>query len=259
MMMMVLVVVLVIVCLVLVLRLKQQQAKVSALYKSDKLKSHFIKSMVHEIRDPLMSVKELAEVMGNQGLFLSKGEKKHVADQINFHTSMMATLLEEVQIYSSNDKGGHQLVDERFSPNRLCERCIDANLHHVQKGVKLMFRQETGQGVFVSSDRHIVELVLNKLVVLACKFTMKGEITVGCSYDEAAHRLTFVVQDTGGGIPEDRKDSLFKWYSDPDAVADETEIDLSVSQQLASKLGGYLNWDNTYKNGTRMEFILPVR
>jgi len=254
-----LIVALVIVCIVLVLRLKQLQTQVSALYKSDKLKSHFIKAMVHEIREPLQSVTALAEMMGNQGLFLSKGEKKHVADQINFHTSIMATLLDEVQIYSTNSKGGHQLEDERFSPNRVCERCIDANLHHVKKGVKLKFSQETGQGVFVSSDRHIVELILNKLVVLACRFTMKGEITVGCTYDETTHRLTFVVQDTGGGIPEARQDALFKWYNDPDDVFDETEIDLSVSQRLASKLGGYLHWDDTYQNGTRMEFILPVR
>lgn len=258
-MMLVLVVVLVIVCLVLLLRLKQQQARVSALYKSDKMKSHFIKAMVHEIRDPLMSVIELAETMGNQGLFLSKGEKKHLADQINFHTSLMVTLLDEVQVYSTGSKGGHQLEDERFSPNRLCERCIDANLHKVQKGVKLMFRQETGQGVFVSSDRHLVELILNKLVVLACRFTKKGEITVGCSFDEATRRLTFVVQDTGDGIPEERQDAMFKWYNNPDDIHDDTEIDLSISQQIASKIGGYLHWDETYKNGTRIEFILPVR
>ena len=258
-MMMVLIVVLVIVCIVLVLRLKQQQTKVLALYKSDKLKSHFIKAMAHEISDPLQSVTKLAEMMGNQGLFLSKGEKKHVADQICYHTSIMTTLLDEVNVYSTNGKGGHHLSDERFSPNRLCERCIDANLHNVQQGVKLMFRQETGQGVFVSSDRHIVELVLNKLVVLACKFTKKGEITVGCFYDEPAHRLTFVVQDTGDGIPETRQDAMFKWYNNPDDIYDDTEIDLSISQQIASKIGGYLHWGETYRNGTRIEFILPVR
>ncbi len=235
-MMWVLVVVLVIVCLVLVFRLKQQQERVSALYKSDKLKSHFVKSIAYEIRGPLQSVMKLAEMVGRKDLYLSKEEKKHVADQISYHSSLMG-----------------------FSPNRVCERCIDANLHHVPEGVKMTFRQETGHGVFVSADRHLVELVLNKLVVLACRFTKKGEITVGCRYEENSHRLTFVVQDTGGGIPEERQDALFKWYNDPDDVFDETEIDLSVSQKLASKVGGLLHWDETYKNGTRIEFILPVR
>ncbi len=258
-MMGILVVVLVIVCLVLVFRLKQQQERVSALYRSDKLKSHFVRLVAYEFRSPLQSVRKLTEMMGKKDLYLSKEEKKHVADQISYHASLMATLLDEVEIYADNNKKGHPVTDERFSPNHVCERCIDANLHNVPEGVKMSFRQETGFGVVVSADRHLVELVLNKLVVLACKFTKEGEITVGCRYEEDSHRLTFVVQDTGGGIPEGRGDALFNWYNDPDDVFDETEIDLSVSQKLASKLGGFLHWDETYKNGTRMEFVLPVR
>ena len=252
----ILVVVLVIVCLVLVFRLKQQQERVSALYRSDKLKSHFVRLVAYEFRSPLQSVRKLTEMMGKKDLYLSKEEKKHVADQISYHASLMATLLDEVEIYADNNKKGHPVTDERFSPNHVCERCIDANLHNVPEGVKMSFRQETGFGVVVSADRHLVELVLNKLVVLACKFTKEGEITVGCRYEEDSHRLTFVVQDTGGG---GRGDALFNWYNDPDDVFDETEIDLSVSQKLASKLGGFLHWDETYKNGTRMEFVLPVR
>ena len=200
----ILVVVLVIVCLVLVFRLKQQQERVSALYRSDKLKSHFVRLVAYEFRSPLQSVRKLTEMMGKKDLYLSKEEKKHVADQISYHASLMATLLDEVEIYADSNKKGHEITDERFSPNHVCERCIDANLHNVPEGVKMSFRQETGFGVVVSADRHLVELVLNKLVVLACKFTKEGEITVGCRYEEDSHRLTFVVQDTGGGIPEGR-------------------------------------------------------
>ena len=239
----IIVVVLVIICLLLVFRLKQQQERVSALYRSDKLKSHFVKSLVYEIRSPLQSVMKLAEMMGKKDLYLSKEEKKHVADQIGYHSSLMDTLLDEVEVYADSNKKGHHVTDERFSPNRVCERCIDANLHNVPEGVKMTFRQE----------------VLNKLIILACRFSKKGEITVGCRYEENSHRLTFVVQDMGGGIPEGRGDALFNWYNDPDDVFDETEIDLSVSQKLASKLGGFIHWDDTYKNGTRMEFVLPVR
>ena len=71
----IIVVVLVIICLVLVFRLKQQQERVSALYKSDKLKSHFIKSLAYEIRSPLQSVMKLAEMVGRKDLYLSKEEK----------------------------------------------------------------------------------------------------------------------------------------------------------------------------------------
>ena len=70
----------------LVFRLKQQQERVSALYKSDKLKSHFVKSIAYEIRGPLQSVMKLAEMVGRKDLYLSKEEKKHVADQISYRS-----------------------------------------------------------------------------------------------------------------------------------------------------------------------------
>lgn len=257
--MVVLVVVLVIICLVLLWIIMQQRTKVVKLYKSDKVKSHFIKAIIYETRDPLNSLVRLADMMGNKDLYLSKAEKIHLADQISYHSSLMATLLDEMEIYSEDGKGGHTLQDERFSPNRLCERCIDANFHNVPKGVKMSFRQEAGQGVFVSADRHLVELVLNKLVLLACRFTKQGEITVSCRYNENTSSLTFFVQDTGVGIPDGRQDALFSWYNDPDGATDVTEIDLSMLQRLASKLGGLLHYDDTYKNGTRMEFIVPIR
>ena len=118
-MMVFLVVVLVIICLLLVFRLKQQQERVSALYRSDKLKSHFVKSLVYEIRSPLQSVMKLAEMMGKKDLYLSKEEKKHVADQIGYHSSLMDTLLDEVEVYADSNKKGHHVTDERFSPNRV--------------------------------------------------------------------------------------------------------------------------------------------
>ena len=46
---------------------------------------------------------------------------------------------------------------------------------------------------------------------------------------------------------------------EPDVKVEETEFDLSVAQRLASKIGGYLRFDETYTRGTRMEFVLPVR
>jgi signal transduction histidine kinase len=105
----------------------------------------------------------------------------------------------------------------------------------------------------------MVELVLNKLVYCACRFTKQGEISIGCRCDETRRQLTFCVQDTGGGIPEDRKAYVFRWFEEPDVKVEETEFDLSVAQRLASKIGGYLRIDETYTRGTRMEFVLPVR
>lgn len=253
------IIILIVICLGLVIRLKAVQTQLSGLRKSDKLKAAFIKAVARELRTPLHSVSGLAEVISKEDLYLSKGEKRNISEQIQYNARMISTLLDEVSIYSEDGSRGHKLEDERFSPNRLCQACIDANLPSVSQGVRLMFVHNLGDEFFVSADRHMVELVLNKLVYCACRFTKQGEISVGCTCDETRHQLTFFVQDTGGGIPEARKAFMFTWFEDPDIMAEETEFDLSVAQRLASKIGGYLHYDDTYTKGTRMELIVPVR
>ena len=259
MMMWIIVVLLFFVCLFLVYRLKRQQVEMSEYQRSDRLKSAFLKALAREIRTPLHSVSGLAEIISKADLYLSKSEKRNISDQMLYNARLIATLLDEVSIYSEDGSKGHQIEDERFSPNKLCQACIDAHFASVREGVRLTFVHSLGDEFFVSSDRHIIELVLNKMVFCACKFTRKGEIGVGCHYDVASHLLTFYVYDTGDGIPVERRDKLFSWFDNPDINAEETEFDLSVAQRLASKIGGYLRFDNTYTKGTRVEFTLPVR
>ena len=253
------VVVLLCICLFCILRIKQLQARLDAAKKSDKVKSVFIKAFGREIRTPLHSVSGLAEVISQEGLYLSKGEKKSLTDQIMYNTSMISTLLDELAIYTEDENGGHKLQDERFSPNQLCQRCMDANRSFAQKNVKLTFRHDLSDSFIVSAERHIIEVIVNKLVFSACKFTKEGEVAVGCAFREPARLLTFYVEDTGKGIPQDRKGELFTWFDHPDDIGDDTEFDLSVAQRLAAKLGGFLNLDESYQQGTRMEFTLPVR
>lgn len=246
------------ICLFLVLQLRSSQAKLAATQKSDMMKGFFIRALSREIRTPLHSVSGLAEIISKDDLYLSKEEKKNITDQIKYNTNMIATLLDEVTIYTDEHTGGHQIQNERLNPNILCQRCLDANRSNAQKGVKMTFRHELSDSFFFSSDRHIVELVLNKLVFISCRFTKQGEISIGCRHQEGERQMMFYVQDTGGGIPQDRKAFMYTWFDQPEEMADDTEFDLSVAQRLASKVGGYLQLDESYKNGTCMEFHLPV-
>lgn len=256
-MLVILVIVLAIICFCLLFYIKRMQAIQKASVKSDYMKTAFIKALAREIRTPLHSVSGLAEVIAKDDLYLSKGEKKSISTQIRYNTDLIATLLEEVTFFSTHGEG-RGIQTERFSPNLLCQRCIDANFANLKEGVKLSFRRGLSEDFFVTSDARIIELVLSKLVRAACIFTEKGEVRVGCSCDNSSHLLTFYVEDTGAGIPEDRRNHLFNWFDAPDEAPIDTEFDLSVAQRLAGRLGGYIRVDDRYQKGTRMEFTIPV-
>ena len=234
-MLVILVIVLAIICFCLLFYIKRMQAIQKASVKSDYMKTAFIKALAREIRTPLHSVSGLAEVIAKDDLYLSKGEKKSISTQIRYNTDLIATLLEEVTFFSTHGEG-KGIQTERFSPNLLCQRCIDANFANLKEGVKLSFRRGLSEDFFVTSDARIIEL----------------------SCDNSSHLLTFYVEDTGAGIPEDRRNHLFNWFDAPDEAPIDTEFDLSVAQRLAGRLGGYIRVDDRYQKGTRMEFTIPV-
>lgn len=239
--------------LILMARLRDER-------KRSLMKSAFIRNLSNEIRTPLQSMDKQAEMISREDVFLSKDEKKTISGQMMYNVSLISTLLDEMMAYVGNGKG-HDIKEECFSPTMICQRCVTSNLNntYLKPGVRLRFVHEMDDDVFVHSDMHIVELILNKLVINACKFTGQGEILIGCNMTETPDCLTIYVQDSGVGVPEERRGIMFKWFDNPDETGAEVEFDLSVARRMASKLGGTLRFDSTYRNGTRMVLTLPGR
>ena len=255
------IVVLAVALLLALFRLWRNQTVLNNLRKGDRMKMAFLNNISHEIRTPLKSVGEMADVVAKPDLYLSKNEKRDIADQLHYNANLISTLLDEVLVFTDSDATGHQLKDEMFSPNALCRRCLEANMHSIyhREAVKLNFKRELSDEFFVKSDRHMVELILNKLILNACRFTEKGEITAGCNVSEHVGHLTLFVSDTGKGIPENRLNNLFTWFEAPDDMVDEAELDLSICQKMAHKLGGNLHVEPNPTQGTRILLILPLR
>jgi signal transduction histidine kinase len=235
--------------------------KMKTFSRQERMRVSFLRNIDHEIRVPLKSFISLASTVGKEDLYLSKSEKRNISEQMVFNANLIGTLVDEMMMFSEASESGHQLLMESFSPNALCRRCLQANMMSIyhRKAVKLSFKRELSDEFFVKSDRHMVELIVNKLVINACKFTEEGEIKVGCNTTEHPDLLTIYISDSGRGIPQNRLGNIFAYFDKPDDLQDEAELDLSICRQLALKLGGELQRDSLFEEGTRMMLILPLR
>jgi len=235
--------------------------RMRSLKASERMKQVFLRNVNHEIRVPLKVFHNLAMTIGKDDLYLSKSEKRNISDQLVYNSNLISTFLDEVMLFTGAEEKGHQLWMESFSPNALCRRCLEANMQSIyhRQAVRLSFKRELNDEFFVKSDRHLVELIVSKLIINACRFTEEGEITVGCNTVEHPDQLTIYVKDTGRGIPENRVNNIFTFFEEPDHLYDDAELDLSICQKLAKSLGGNLVHDVEYQKGTRMKLILPLR
>ena len=109
----------------------------------------------------------------------------------------------------------------------------------------------------IESYPRLIHIALSKLLENAAKFTTVGSITLKVSQEDA--KLHFSVEDTGPGIPPDKKEYIFERFTKLDSFAQGTGLGLTVGRMIAERLGGTLTLDTDYTNGSKFDLILPIK
>jgi two-component system, sensor histidine kinase len=104
--------------------------------------------------------------------------------------------------------------------------------------------------------------VLLNLTTNAVKFTNEGFVEIGVKQLPRG-RLEYYVQDTGRGIPEDRRKELFQPFKkrrrqgQPGEFFSGSGVGLSIARRLVEAMGAKLEFTSSDDAGTRFYFVLP--
>ena len=100
--------------------------------------------------------------------------------------------------------------------------------------------------------------VLVNLISNAYKFTQEGHVRILYGTDPAANRAMFVVEDTGPGIPADKRDIIFNRFEKVSKSSQGMGLGLFVARRVARILGGDLKLEEPESRGARFVFTLPI-
>ena len=107
----------------------------------------------------------------------------------------------------------------------------------------------------IKTNPEQLERILVHLLKNAACYTDSGKITLEYKR-RGAHSHQFIVTDTGSGIAPERRENLFKPFTEVKDLTDGDGLGLPICSLIATKLNGNLSLDATYKNGTR--FVLDI-
>jgi signal transduction histidine kinase len=238
------------------------ETQAEALRRASELKSSFLSNVSHELRTPIASVINLARLLLDEEIGGGSLDAEQRL-QVGYIARAGETLLEMV----------NSLLDlARIEAGRMdvvVRPVVVADLLATMRG---MFRplvtraevalviEEPAAGLTMTSDEGKIAQILRNLVANALKFTERGEIRVRASEEDGW--VTFVVSDTGIGIPAEHQERVFQEFeqvSGPlQAKARGVGLGLPLSRRLAELLGGTLTLASGSGQGSTFTLRLPA-
>lgn len=134
-----------------------------------------------------------------------------------------------------------------------CEGVMEQIRGQVREGVTLTVNAPK-LGVRINAEN--LERVLLHLLRNAAEYTPAGGKIWLDFKKRGAHTHQFVISDTGCGIPEERREKLFKPFAEVKDLTHGDGLGLPICSLIAAKMNGSLTLDEGYTKGAR--FVLEL-
>jgi two-component system CheB/CheR fusion protein len=228
-------------------------------------KGQFLANMSHELRTPMTGVLGMLDLV-----FLGDlpDEQRGYLEKVRISAHALLRILNDILEFSRFEAGMITLVEEPFLFYETVREAVELfDLEARRKGLKLELEVALGTPELMEGDGGRVRQVLVNLVGNAVKFTEKGEVKVRVDSGEAdadgRRRITFTVADTGIGIPEDKRHSLFRPFSQGDVSHARrhggTGLGLAISKEVVERMGGTISFSSEPGVGSTFRVTLPLR
>ncbi len=200
-------------------------------------RTNFLIRMGHELKTPLNTVLGYAQLLS--GLEQLPDEGREYAATILTQENNLLHLLNDVLEYSKYEAGQTETILSKTNVHKLVEDVTRSYLDDfTRKMLSLTVEYKNDIPEAILSDPGKIAQVLSNLLGNALKYTKKGGVTITISCDK---KITIDIEDTGIGIPDDEKETIFDIFTQTGVGPGHTGnvgIGLAVARIFARMLGG---------------------
>jgi len=211
-------------------KLKESETRLS---ESNTQKDHFLAVLSHELRNPLASIQNIANILSHQLRAESQlqGACSMMQRQLGVMTRLINDLLDTARITSGKLELRKELVDVKA----MVERAVEAARSLIASSNHQLTTTFPGEAIRVHADPVRFEQVIVNLLTNAAKYTEEdGKITLTVEREEG--RVAVRVKDTGIGIAPEMLPKVFKMFSQADTALHRKQSGLGIGLSLVKNL-----------------------
>ena len=239
------------------------RAREQAEYASQ-AKSEFLANMSHEIRTPMNAVVGLTSVLAESSL---PAHPRRLVEIISNSAQHLLVIVNDILDFSRLEAAQVRLLEDNFDLRVLVETVMDttrglAGARHL----RLTSVVAGDAPRYVCGDRGRLMQVLLNITGNAVKFTAQGDVRLEVAVvgrDADSWRLAFTVSDTGCGVAEERRESIFNAFEQGSgaglAMREGTGLGLAISRRIAALMGGSVELAPAGPVGATFVFSVALR
>lgn len=234
------------------------------LIKANRTKTEFLENMRHDIRTPLSGIIGFAELIQREA---KNSRVAEYADHLMRATTALLhfqnNILDGIKLIGSENS----VINTVFSVRELATRAMDLiKPKIIIKKLELRCEIDTAIPDFLIGDSQRLFRIFLELLTNATKFTQAGFVQFSLRVekiyqDEIVLRCT--VQDTGMGIPADKKEEIFARFfritPASEGVHEGSGLGLTVIKKLIKDLGGKIKVDSMLAVGSTFTCFIPLK
>ncbi len=241
------------------IRNMKEKEEISLMAKNEKLRANLLRSISHDLRTPLTSISGNTENLIRNFEQIDEETRIKLLTDVYDDSQWLINLVENLLSISRISEGR---MNVNMSPQLVDEVVTEALKHTNRKGANHNITTDFGDELLLSDmDARLISQVVINLVDNAIKYTPDGsDIKISTKKDKDIIYVS--VADNGIGIPDDKKQEVFKmFYTGENKVADcrrSLGLGLSLCESIINAHGGQITLTDNKPTGSVFTFNLKA-
>lgn len=231
--------------------------------RSTKLKERFLANMSHEIRTPINAISGLSHLLLQSQL---EPKQQEYISGIRSSSQHLLELVNDILDFSKIEAGKIHFESIPFNIHMVLGQILSTlRFRATEKKLDLQLEIDPEVPYTLKGDPLRLKQILINLIGNSIKFTDQGHIKLSVKVIESSNQdyvLSFSVEDTGIGIPDDKLDSIFSSFTQLGydvSKPEGTGLGLTITKQLVELQGGTITLKSKVGEGTVFKVVLKYR